>query len=434
MSLSNSYQLEQRFESQNYERGTNVLSQSAENWKVTDSLGQKVPATPMPGSSAKGQFSDAWFESNSLANRNNDAGSNSAKRAISVFQPPSGRPQSQVVESLAYRAGDITGTGTVNNNPSRVSDENMQKQFRVLSSNQQLSDRNLASRLSGNNTSNMDAEASIFEPQNQVVLGRILPEKSVTEFPPGSAWRGEEGLSQQPADISQFRPPQQQPRMSGMPRQQPQQPGQDPNADQSQVELYQQRLAVQNNPTYAQVSPSRPESQTMGRRLRESQSQQPGALPPPPSTKSPSGVFGVYGSQGEVLGVEAQSRQMRGSGSAGSDGMGGRMARGGANYMELQMMVTPQIVIQEEFILGFGQTMTTTMATKYTSLDIEIPQTGTVYLFTAPQAENRLSVSGISPASSQRMRDLCTLAVLLTACGLIGFFVVRRKRDRTVTV
>jgi hypothetical protein len=38
-----------------------------------------------------------------------------------------------------------------------------------------------------------------------------------------------------------------------------------------------------------------------------------------------------------------------------------------------------------------GQTldlaMTTTMAVKYTSLDVEIPQTGTVYLFTAPQAE-----------------------------------------------
>ena len=72
--------------------------------------------------------------------------------------------------------------------------------------------------------------------------------------------------------------------------------------------------------------------------------------------------------------------------------------------------------------------MTAPMATKYASLDIEIPQTGEVYFFTAPQADIRLSVSGISNASSQRMRDLGKVTLLLAACGLVGFLVVRRKK------
>jgi len=57
-----------------------------------------------------------------------------------------------------------------------------------------------------------------------------------------------------------------------------------------------------------------------------------------------------------------------------------------------------------------------------------------VYFFTAPQADIRLSVSGISNTSSQRMRDLGKVTLLLAACGLVGFFVVRVKnRSRKPT-
>lgn len=68
------------------------------------------------------------------------------------------------------------------------------------------------------------------------------------------------------------------------------------------------------------------------------------------------------------------------------------------------------------------------MATKTASLDIEIPQTGTVYFFTAPQAENRLSVSGVSNAGSQRMKDFARVAGMLAVCAMVGFLVLRKKR------
>ena len=97
---------------------------------------------------------------------------------------------------------------------------------------------------------------------------------------------------------------------------------------------------------------------------------------------------------------------------------------------QLQMTVAPlQTVVPLQVVMQPPAEMTATMATKYASLDIEIPQTGTVYLFTAPQAENRLSVSGISNAASQRVRDLGYVTLLLAVCTGIGFVVMRRKKS-----
>ncbi|MDR1958112.1 MAG: hypothetical protein LBQ54_03550 [Planctomycetaceae bacterium] len=71
--------------------------------------------------------------------------------------------------------------------------------------------------------------------------------------------------------------------------------------------------------------------------------------------------------------------------------------------------------------------MTAVTATKSASLDIEIPQIGTVYFFTAPLSEKRLSVSGISLVAEKRLSDLAFSVCLSGVIAFVWFYAARRQ-------
>ena len=244
-------------------------------------------------------------------------------------------------------------------------------------------------------------------------------------------------------------------------------PQQAQNAD--SVDLYRQQLAAQST-QYAPATPPMPSTMPSGSSSRVTRDED--------QAESPFGVYGAMGSRSgeqvpEMLNADRTSGMMpdssmaggrmvasipsqnRPAGNPGPDvpgtstpamggmgGMGGGMGGYGGGGVggygdgsEVQVLPELDVVIIDapaesasrvvNLLQEVGQTMTAPMATKYTSLDIEIPQTGTVYIFTAPQAENRLSVSGISKVSSQRLWDLGSVTLLLAVCSAVGFLVVR---------
>jgi len=160
----------------------------------------------------------------------------------------------------------------------------------------------------------------------------------------------------------------------------------------------------------------------------------PGPDVPGTSTPAMGGMGGMGGGMG---GYGSSMGGMDGSGEIERNrvmGMGGRGGIAGTSDApqydpgNVQFRARAGDVVfspANQTVLNAPMVMTAPMATKYTSLDIEIPQTGTVYIFTAPQAENRLSVSGISKVSSQRLWDLGSVTLLLAVCSAVGFLVVR---------
>ena len=495
--LHNTEHLSQRFESQSNTRGKNVVAQSASNWDVPE--GRRASAASTSDASGQ-QFSNEWFASNSLANPKSekiaDVNSDKSKdKAQSEQQAGIAYQNSLFAPADKQLSDDASDRPLPRTQSSRVSAATPQQQAQPqsLQSQQRLNDQNLASKLSGN-------QQMMVLPDLDVVVidapSAALPPPPA--LPPSSAaatsMTQQRIMTQLPITSSrQARAPGElpAPQATGQSLQQGITRGSAaPSAENlDSLELYQQRLAVQN----ANV-PQLPQSQTQPQAFYSPPANQPGSEP----------AYGVVGTMGYASGQEdadsnsaftafdlrsnvggrpAGSDAYRsgmtgndnglamngpgamggyGGGMDGSSAGGGRSGYGGGgmggmgggmgmqslgrpadnNNAPMQMMVVPHIVNQEEDdtvlagtgFSGFdgkpvsGPMMTSTMAAKYSSLDIEIPQTGTVYLFTAPQAEIRLSVSGVATATSQRMRDLGSVTLLLAVGAGIGFVVMRRKK------
>ena len=67
------------------------------------------------------------------------------------------------------------------------------------------------------------------------------------------------------------------------------------------------------------------------------------------------------------------------------------------------------------------------IARRLASLDIEIPQTGKAYLFTAPQSEHRLSLSGMSLSSRGRLTDFALATGILLVVTFLGMICTRKR-------
>jgi len=313
---------------------------------------------------------------------------------------------------------------------SRLLEENRQQQTMTsnssLKSQERLNDQQLASKLSTNRSS--------FAENSSGILDRSV-------MPPQ-----QNGLVYAST-----------PNMQAVPQQQAIPPQASVPQEQRKVDLYRERLAAQNS---AQISV---QQGTPTLAVSDTSSIMPSTTPSPVSRTMPSG--GPGGGMGMAAGsMPGSGMSGMGSGSSmgmsGSGGMSSSARRSGemsASMAMAPMTATPPAApggVPEEFSkpsdaaaslpvaanptptsdsLGGksdndSSAMTSTMATKYTSLDIEIPRSGQVYLFTAPQSDVRLSVSGISTAALQRLNDLVYTSGLFVVCALVGLLVVRRKR------
>ena len=405
--LSNDVQLEQRFAEQSNRRSQNVVVQSDSNWKV-----EHAPSTAVVTDESGQAFNRQWLGKNNLENPlNND------KKAESAYNQPA--PASQVasgVERSEERLPEVRFAAPQVNESrsSRVNADNrgvQQAPVMALQGQERLKDSGLASKLSNSQ----------------------MPVPQTTQ-------------PSRPASQAEMST------MGGKPQQQ---------APADNLALYQRRLAAQNADSNLTVN---------------------GANVIPMETPVPSGFGGGmtsagenYGGRGSYGGVGGMAGQGGGYG-GGPGGMSGGQAAGrsaasssgvvvgdafsnsvknsshlaGLNpYREETQHISGEIAVYASpltdpqgmaackpvsggtTVMGAfdSKVMSTTMAVKAASLDIEIPNTGTVYFFTAPQAENRLSLSGVSASTSQRTKDFGYVAGMLAVCGLVGFLVVRRKRS-----
>ena len=424
--LSNSVQLEQRFESQSNARGTNVISQSESNWNVENGKPISAIASEPVNNASGQQFNTEWLGKNSLENPksgNSFVGSTSdlKKPASNTTTParptyantsPLQESNEENTDMFALRIGVLPESGESSSRVSRESRQLQQVSPQSLKEQERLND-SAASKLSGNR------QSANFQLNGQVDSSRPVPQQ------------------QMPSQMQQ------------------------PSSQQTgnNVELYQQRLVEQN--ANVQVLPQRSSPQMPTLEVNQ-------PLPSGDTGMMNSGMAmsGMGSSQPQTSGMVIGGspvpaggpgqRQFGGyGGGMGAGGYGGGGMSGGrpmfpaaeenfrrnssssvgsssamASDSELTFDSLSQTVLYDRELQNNYFVMGERMATKTASLDIEIPQTGTVYFFTAPQAENRLSVSGISNADSQRTKDFGRVLAIITVCAIVGFLIVRRTRSR----
>jgi hypothetical protein len=407
-----------------------VVVQSSDNWE-SNYLGK---STPIPKDSyhssemANQQFDGKWLVNNgftqegrksakiSLLEEKPDINEKSEAASVSRSSQAVALESPGLVDSHAVVVPQRSQVNMMNNTEQedgressrRVSNENFRQQATSqLSRDQKLSDKGLAFKLSGNN--------SIPQSAQQVPQQQVVPQSQMS-----------------PADAYAFTR---------------QQSGQElPNnnnvffnsetgsssfaqSESENIRRYEERLAQNNrgNAVLQDNSQLIPSNSLML------------SKPDIPATAAPIGTPGVFRDRNGVMsnGMKNKSTE-NGAGIVDNNNsdmdvsgrMGGGYSGGGisSSSSSVQLMVTPHVVGDAKPATPEPVFVkTSTMTTKTASLDIEIPQTGTVYFFTAPKAEHWLSIRGLSHASSQRVGDLTCVMILFAA---IGFSVVAVKKIR----
>ncbi|MDR1383642.1 MAG: hypothetical protein LBJ67_07335 [Planctomycetaceae bacterium] len=454
--LSNSLQLQQRFESQSNVRGKNVVAQSSNNWQMEQTPSSSISTSS--GISSNQQFDGKWLAENGFVqaetkgkrSRSDKEDANPAQNdsSIALDTPTfngSHLPQaSQQTPQQALQSGDYQRVTSPSDTSAsiaggRVSNANRsQQQAAQASLGQKLSNRDLASKLSGNSATQSPEIRS--QP-----LGSPSPMPARPQTEKGSQFR-DSGSMVATSSFSQ--------------------------SDAENIRRYEERLAQNYQQNAKPQIALNSSSATTPMLSRESKL---GAAPSSDkiSNSDANNEVGLGLARGskiqpmEPMNTNTSGESMSGMGDSGSysssgggysgsgyggyrDAMSGSMkSESGAVNMEGGVSSDASSMgtfgIYDRRVPGdtSGQqkgisekpnntvaAMTSTMGTKTASLDIEIPQTGTVYFFTAPKAEHRLSVRGISNASSQRVGDFVYILIISAVVGFVAFAVKKGCKKR----
>ncbi|MDR1492668.1 MAG: hypothetical protein LBT05_08095 [Planctomycetaceae bacterium] len=426
--FSNSLQLQQRFESQSNVRGKNVVAQSSDNWKLEQK--PQVSSSLTSSSKTSNQFDGKWLENNGFTQNGRD----SAKKKSPINENDEIHEKPQ--ESATYRRDDslqenkplFGGADNSRQTPqngveengkspvqgfrdsSRFSNERQQQSAVQFPLNQKLNDKELASKLSGKNP---QLAEGIFQQQVPQLLQAPLPQSQINDAvaDQSSSQIGRElGLqnnlisNSETSDFNSFA-----------------------QSDDENIKRYEKRLAANNRASTAPQSGGRRSSLAGTDDIGASSSIGSGTVSGSIISNNPNNSrkgnvnlsVEVHADSGMTGRIEVKEY---GGGYA-----GGSMANAAPNpnasggpigspvVVPSAVACEPEISSEEEPSYS-GKT--SVMSAKAASLDIEIPQTGAVYFFTAPKAEHRLSIRGISHASLQRAGDLTCVVIIFAVIGL----------------